>query len=128
MKKQVVLVIALAGMLALGGALLAQDKLDVKQMVLCKKITDRNPVDVAETFAATDVNIYCFVALANPGAETTVTFKWFFNGKEHYKQDSKIGRSANWRTNSAVGARVGEWTVQLFAGETMLKELAFKVQ
>jgi len=133
------LMVFLAGWLALSLAaapiLLAQEgetqdngsSLTINRLVLCKKVENREPVDIVESFAMADQKAYCFMAVANPGEEQTLVFRWLFQDEEYFRLETKIGTSTNWRTSSTVTLRAGSWKVEILHNEQVLQEIAFSV-
>ena len=138
-KNQLRLMVFLASWLALGlvaaTVLLAQEgetqntgsSLEIKRLVLCKKVENREPVDIVENFTMADQKACCFMAVANSGEEQTLVFRWLFQDEEYFRLETRIGTSTNWRTSSMVTLRAGSWKVEILQNEQVLQEIAFTV-
>jgi hypothetical protein len=136
-KKQIRLAVFLASWLALslaaapllpaqeGGTQDTGSSLTITRLVLCKKVENREPVDIVESFSLADQKAYCFMAVANPGEEQTLVFRWLFQDEEYFRLETRIGTSTNWRTSSMVTLRAGSWKVEILHNEQVLQEIAF---
>jgi hypothetical protein len=105
----------------------AESSLEITRLVLCKKVENREPVDIVESFTMADQKAYCFMAVANSGEEQPLVFRWLFQDEEYFRFETKIGTSTNWRTSSMVTLRVGSWKVEILQNEQVLQEIAFTV-
>jgi hypothetical protein len=101
--------------------------LEITRLVLCKKVENREPVDIVENFTLADQKAYCYMAVANPGEEQTLVFRWLFQDEEYFRFETRIGTSTNWRTSSMVTLRAGSWKVEIMHDEQVLQEIAFTV-
>ncbi len=101
--------------------------IEIKRLVLCKKVENREPVDVVDNFTMADQKACCFMAVANSGDEQTLVFRWLFQDEEYFRLETRIGTSTNWRTSSMVTLRVGSWKVEILQNEQVLQEIAFTV-
>jgi hypothetical protein len=105
----------------------AESSLEITRLVLCKRVENREPVNIVENFILADQKAYCFMAVANSGEEQTLVFRWLFQDEEYFRLETKIGTSTNWRTSSMVTLRIGSWKVEILQNDQVLQEIAFTV-
>ena len=83
-------------------------------IVFCSRVEDREPVEPATQFSATDEWVYCHTVINNPGGPTEIHHDWYYQGSLITRNTLSIGTSQNWRTYSAKQispAWVGKWEV-----------------
>jgi hypothetical protein len=108
----------------------ARDSIQINRFLLCSATDNREPVDslqIEQISKSMISKVWAFADLAYYGEPRELTFKWFLNGSSYLAYDVEIAASENWRTYSYVSARIGQWKVQLTDGETVLKEIEFRV-
>jgi hypothetical protein len=73
--------------------------LEIKQLVMAKRLEGRKPDGVATEFELTDGTIYCHVEAVNrKGPERKLTVKWFHEGTEFHRVILTVGKGPIWRT------------------------------
>jgi len=103
----------------------------IKRMVLCEKIIDREPVAIGDTFSAATKKIYSFLEAGNIEQDTMVSFVWYFENKELARVSLPLSEGRRWRTYSSkkIAGLKGEWKVELQdSSGIVLNTLSFKVQ
>lgn len=104
------------------------DSLTVQEMILCKDVIEREPVDVVQTFDLNDDRGWVFARVDNGLELTTCTFRWILNEEVYAEIPVRIGESDGWRTYSNVNLREGFWIVQFLNPEdSVLREIRFNV-
>lgn len=73
----------------------------INRMVICESVTDREPVGINETFSANTEKVYCFLEAINVEHDTTVSFVWYFEGKEMARMSLPLRKGGRWRTFSS---------------------------
>ncbi len=112
MKKSVVVFALLLATFIL--AALAAPSLKGADIVFCRKIMDREPVDAAKQFSADIGWVYCHTKIANAGQATQIHHDWYFKDAFISRQTLPVGSSPSWRTFSAKQmspAWLGKWEV-----------------
>lgn len=105
------------------------DTLYVSRMVLAKKIEDRNPLDVTQSFSVRDSLAWCFAEIYNSTDTTSVHFVWYHDSEKHAEVTTNIGVSPSWRTYSSVKLKPGNWRVELVDKQgNKLNEQSFSVE
>ncbi len=97
--------------------LIAQPQGEAKRAIVTSAIDSREPVDnLNDTVINTDVNkVYFFTEILNQ-ADTSITHRWFLNGKLEAEVVLRIG-SNRWRTYSSKNLvpsyHQGNWQVEV---------------
>lgn len=97
--------------------LIAQPQGEAKRAIVTSAIDSREPVDnLNDTVINTDVNkVYFFTEILNQ-ADTSITHRWFLNGKLEAEVVLRIG-SNRWRTYSSKNLvptyHQGDWQVEV---------------
>ncbi|HET97937.1 MAG TPA: DUF2914 domain-containing protein [Desulfurivibrio alkaliphilus] len=103
----------------------------LERMVVAAAVEEREPVGVADLFAAELDKIYAFIEARQISRDTQVTFLWSRNGQEVARVNLGLRQGPRWRTFSSVilDRRTGDWRVELLdeAGQ-QLQALDFKVR
>jgi hypothetical protein len=125
-------VVAVMVILSFGGMNHAQAQaLTVEQVVICKNVVNRAPVDTGNSFATSIDKIFCFTKIVGARHPTEITHVWYFDGTERDRVTLSVGGSP-WRTYSSKRLRpgdVGPWHVDILdAGGNMLDRVAFDVE
>lgn len=113
---------------------LAQDDveelLEVSQAVICREITDRQPVEPGVRFPAAVGRLYCYSRLSNVSATATIVHAWVFGDTERARVELPV-HSPAWRTFSSkriMPHEVGRWRVDILDQDgNVLKTLCFDV-
>lgn len=91
--------------------------LRVVSLAVGRGVEARQLVGQSDRFAVDGGRLWAHVALANPGAPTTVTMIWRRGGTERFRTELAVGTSPAWRTWSRVTPSpkrdVGTWEVQV---------------
>jgi hypothetical protein len=99
------------GMLLLSSAAMADDKKAVSvEGKAAKGVTNHEPVDAGDSFAAGDV-VWLWTRVQN-GDGTKIVHVWKKDGKEDWRATLDIG-STDWRTNSRRQVSAGSWAVEI---------------
>jgi Protein of unknown function (DUF2914) len=147
-KSRIIILVTVSLAFALGGTLFSaygQEKakqtapavvketagLTVARLVVGTGVENKEPVGVAEKFAASTEKIYCFLEATGIVKDTEVSFVWIYNGKEMLKTNMTLKAGGKWRTNvnKNLHGLKGDWKVELRdAGGNVLKEVTFKAE
>ena len=103
----------------------------ISRMVMCERISDREPVNESETFSADTESVYCFLEAKNIEMNTTISFVWYFDGQEMARVTLPLQKNRRWRTYSSkkLAHIKGSWTVELQeASGVVLNTVSFQVQ
>ena len=104
------------------------DTLYVTELLLCRDVVEREPVDIVQSYTADDEMAWAFARIYNSGDMTNVTFRWFYEEVEYFTFNSRVGTSKQWRTYSRVTVRPGSWRVEVIDTEgNVIKEARFHV-
>ncbi|MDZ7640756.1 MAG: DUF2914 domain-containing protein [Desulfurivibrio sp.] len=103
---------------------------ELQRMVTAEMVEEREPVGVAEQFAADQAKVYAFIEARGITADTEVVFVWFHNDREVVQVPLEVRQGNRWRTFSSItlAGRRGDWRVELHdqQGE-LLKKREFTV-
>jgi hypothetical protein len=100
-------------------------------MVICEKVADKEPVAIADTFSANTEKVYCFLEVGEIESDTTVSFVWYFEGKEMAHVSLPLTKGLRWRTYSSkkLAGLKGNWKVELRESSgIVLNSTSFLVQ
>jgi len=103
----------------------------INRMVLCEKISDKEPVGIADTFSAEAGSVFCFLEATDIEIDTEISFIWYFEGQERARVLLPLQKGMRWRTYSSkkLANMKGSWTVELQdASGIVLNTVSFKVQ
>ena len=103
----------------------------ISRMVMCERISDREPVNESETFSADTESVYCFLEAKDIEMDTTISFVWYFEGQEMARVPLPLQKNRRWRTYSSkkLAHTKGSWTVELQeASGVVLNTVSFQVQ
>ena len=99
------------------------------RFLLARDIVEREPVVITDVFRPEDGRAYAFAQLANKGAPTKISFRWFFDDKFVSQYEAFVGTSSAWRTWSAQDLKRGKWRVQITTRDgRVISERKFEVQ
>lgn len=124
MKKKIVIMGAVLAVLLAAGAWAAVENVD---LVFCRQVSDRNPVDVADAFPADIGWVYCHTTVNNPYEPTQIHHDWYYQGAYISRYTLAVGTGPRWRTFSAKKispAWIGKW--EAVVRDANGKELARK--
>ncbi len=103
----------------------------INRMVICGKIADHEPVAIANTFSANTEKLFCFLEARQIEHDTTVSFVWYFEGKETARVSLPLTKGWRWRTYSSkkIAGLKGNWKVELQESSgIVLHSVSFQVQ
>ena len=85
----------------------------VTDLVLARRIEDREPLGVGEAFVMDDKEVYAFARVSNTGPRTEVSFRWYLNDTFVGAAEMTVGTSPGWRTWSVAPLDPGTWRVEV---------------
>jgi hypothetical protein len=101
----------------------------VRDLVMARDVTDREPVGVSRTFSPKDERAFAYAKVDNPAAPTRVSFVWLYDDALYATVDMEVGTSVRWRTWSSSQLWLGAWRVQIVSTDgDVLAETAFTVE
>ncbi len=132
MRKKTLAIIVLSLIFAFAvTAMAATDAFNIDRFILCKKIVDREPSGITNSFPKDTEKVYVFIDARDITEESLVKIQWLFEGEEVSLIELRLGTGSRWRTYSSkqIGVRKGKWIVRLKdTDDNVLKELKFKVR
>ncbi len=109
----------------------AEEAVEVQEMVFCTSVEDREPVGADTTFLSTVEVVYCFTRLASSVDTTTIEHVWYYNGEEMARVELNV-QAKTWRTWSSkriVQEWTGKWRVDVVSESgTVLQSKEFDVK
>ena len=84
------------------------ESINIQEMVFCRSIEDREPVEPDSLFNDTVGQIYCYTKVTSVTDTTSIFHVWFHENEEKAKVELVIG-SSPWRTWSSK-LILKEWT------------------
>jgi len=115
-----ILMTALLVVFACGSAV-AQG-IGIQEMVFCRSIEERKPVDADSLFADTVGKVYCFTRVTGATDTTTIYHVWYHEDEEMARVELTV-RSSPWRTWSSkqiLKEWNGIWRVDILLPEGRL--------
>ena len=103
----------------------------INRMVMSSKISDREPVNIADTFSADAEKVFCFLETKNIENDTAISFVWYFEGMEKTRVTLPLQKGIRWRTYSSkkIMNMKGNWRVELEeASGIVLNTVSFKIE
>lgn len=91
----------------------------VDELLLCRAVVDREPVEADTIFPDIVGKIYCFTKIMGAQEPVTISHVWYFNDREKARTDLEV-RSKNWRTWSSkkiLKGWIGNWRVDIVNSE-----------
>lgn len=105
--------------------------LKVDEMVICKNVVDRKPVDPAGSFTVDVGQIYCFTKVLGAMRDTGITHNWYYKDKLTASVPLYVG-SWHWRTYSIKTIKPedrGEWRVEVTSEDgDVLDQIRFVIE
>jgi hypothetical protein len=105
--------------------------INIQEMVFCRSIEEREPVDPDSLFSDTVGQVYCFTRITGVTDTTTIYHVWFHEDEEKARVELSV-RSTPWRTWSSkliLKEWGGIWRVDiLLPGGRMLRSKEFLVK
>jgi len=104
---------------------------DVKRLVVCKDVQDREPVDVSDSFSADTTTVYAFLEAVDIPADTEIDFVWHYNGNEMVRVTVPVRQGGRWRTYASKNlyGLAGSWQVEVQdANGAVIGEIEFEVK
>ena len=103
----------------------------INRMVICERIAGKEPVATADIFSANSEKLFCFLEAEQIEHDTTVSFVWYFEGKETARVSLPLTKGMRWRTYSSkkIAGLKGNWKVELQESSgIILNSVSFQVQ
>ena len=115
-----VLMTALLVLFAFGSA--GAQEVSIQEMVFCRSIEEREPVDTDSLFADTVGQVYCFTRVTGATDTTMIYHVWYHEDEEMARVELTV-RSSPWRTWSSkqiLKEWDGIWRVDILLQEGRL--------
>jgi len=98
---------------------MAQDysAVTVNEMVFCRGIVQKNPVDISTHFSDSIDQVFCHTKLSNTEDKSSISHVWFYNDTQVAIVDLAVNASS-WRTWSSkriVNEWAGTWRVDVIS-------------
>ncbi|MFC1844680.1 DUF2914 domain-containing protein [Thermodesulfobacteriota bacterium] len=103
----------------------------ISRMVMCERISDREPYGITDTFSDKTAVVYCFLEATNIEIDMHISFIWYFEGQVKARVTLPLQKSKRWRTFSSkkLANLKGSWTVELQdESGIVLNSVSFRVQ
>ena len=103
----------------------------INRMIMCERISDREPINESDTFSADTESVYCFLEAKDIETDTPISFIWYFEGQEKARVTLPLQKGMRWRTYSSkkLANMKGRWTVELQeVSGIVLNTVSFQVQ
>ena len=103
----------------------------ITRMVICERIAGKEPVATSDIFSANSEKLFCFLEAEQIEHDTTVSFVWYFEGKETARVSLPLTKGMRWRTYSSkkIAGLKGNWKVELQESSgIILNSVSFQVQ
>jgi len=103
----------------------------ISRMLMCKTVSDNEPVHPSETFSIDVGTVYCFLEATEIEKDTTISFVWHYENMEMARITLPLQKGKRWRTYSSkkLDGLQGNWTVELVeASGIVLNTISFQVQ
>ena len=104
---------------------------DVKRLVICKDVQNREPVDASDTFSADTPKVYAFLEAVNISADTDIGFVWYHGENEMLRVTVPVRQGGRWRTyaNKNLYGLTGAWRVEIQAPDgAVIGAIGFEVK
>ncbi len=112
-------------------ALVATDaSLEIIEIAIAKSIENREPQEVADTFASDVERVYCYTKIKGGKEGDSLTHRWKKGDQVMAEVSLKVNASP-WRTYSSKAIMqewTGSWSVEVLQGDVVLKTKEFTVQ
>ena len=126
--KTVMVCVCLAVLAATG---FAQAPVTITEVVICKGIQDREPVEAGEVFSSNVGKVYCFTR-TSAVAQATIKHVWYLEDEKRAEVSLNVGASPAWRTSSSKTIRpidAGNWKVDILGpDDAVLKTVTFVIE
>ena len=104
--------------------------LNVASAVICKNVTDRQPVEPGTSFSASVGRLYCYSKIADIQNSTKIVHAWYFEDVERARIQLGVN-PPNWRTHSSKIIQtheIGKWQVKILdASGNALENVDFEI-
>jgi hypothetical protein len=80
----------------------------VNEMVFCRSVVQKNPVDISTHFPDSIERVYCYTKLSSTQDQTLISHVWYYNDTQMAIVDLAVNASP-WRTWSSKRI-VKDWT------------------
>ena len=103
----------------------------ISRMVMCERISDREPIGITDTFSDKTEVAFCFLEAQNIEIDTQISFVWYFEGQEKARVTLPLQKGRRWRTFSSkkLANLKGRWAVELQnESGIVLNSVSFQLQ
>jgi len=104
--------------------------LEIIEIAIAKNIENREPQEVADTFASDVERVYCYTKIKGGKEGDSLTHRWKKGDQVIAEVSLKVDASP-WRTYSSKAIMqewTGSWSVEILQGDVVLKTKEFTVQ
>lgn len=105
-------------------------KMSVTSAVICKNVSNREPVDAGTSFPASDARLFCFSKIAGIQNDSEIIHAWYYGNVERARVTLGVKPPA-WRTYSSKKIQsheTGEWRVEILdSAGNILETVKFEV-
>ncbi|MCK5241193.1 DUF2914 domain-containing protein [bacterium] len=104
--------------------------LEIIEIAIAKSIENREPQEVADTFASDVERVYCYTKINGGKEGDSITHRWKKGDQVMAEISLKVNASP-WRTYSSKAIMkewTGAWTVEILQGDTVLKAKTFTIE
>lgn len=118
----------------LGCALFAANlaMFDLKRAAVCKDISEREPVESADSFAGNVEKLYCFTEPVDVKKDTYIKHRWFYKDKKMAEIKLNIKKGPRWRiwsSKTILKQWTGNWRVEILdSRNNEIKTLRFEIR
>ena len=91
-------------------------RLIIKDIRICKTVSNRNPMGAHTYFGNNVDSLYCYTRIQNPGGKQEVTHLWYYKEKLISQVRYNIKRSniyRSWTKKTILPSQVGSWRVDV---------------
>ncbi len=104
--------------------------IEIKEIVLCDRIENRDPKDIINTtiMDASDTSLYAFLNVKS-SEHVKLFMVWKKDGQEHFRFPVDVLSSPRYRVWSAVKKRPGQWSIHIENDKKdILKDISFTIE
>jgi len=108
-----------------------EQDIKVSDILFCKNVENREPVDKAETFGADIGKVYCWTVITDAKIPTEIKHVWYFNDSKmaEVPLTVKYERTRTWSYKTILEDMVGNWRVDVVDSEgNIIKSASFKIE
>jgi len=127
----IIAAISLSLCISLPASAMDEPEFTINRMVISERIAGKEPAAAADSFSADTEKVFCFLEATSIEQDTTVSFVWYFEGRETGRVTLPLKKGMRWRTYSSkkLGGLKGNWQVDLQeASGIVLNSVSFQVR